>query len=62
MLGSGEIWPFLGIIDDVGIFSKALSADDIKNIMNRGLDEALGLTAVFPSGKLTVTWGDIKQQ
>ena len=26
MLGSGEIWPFLGIIDDVGLFNKALSA------------------------------------
>lgn len=60
MLGSGEIWPFLGIIDDVGIFNQALSADDIKNIMNRGLDETLGLTAVFPSGKLTSTWADIK--
>jgi hypothetical protein len=24
MLGSGEIWPFLGIIDDVGIFNQAL--------------------------------------
>jgi len=58
MLGSGEIWPFLGIIDDVGIFNKALSADDIVNIMNNGL---AGMTAVSPSGKLTTKWADLKK-
>jgi hypothetical protein len=60
MFGSGEIWPFLGIIDDVGIFNKALSADDIANIMENGLDRALGITAVSAAGKLTATWGDIR--
>ena len=62
MLGSGEIWPFLGIIDDVGIFNKALSADDIVNIMDNGLDEALNITAVSSAGKLTATWGGIKSK
>jgi len=62
MLGSGEIWPFLGIIDDVGIFNKALSADDIVNIMNNGLDKALSITAVSSAGKLTATWGGIKRR
>ena len=55
MLGSGEIWPFLGIIDDVAIFNKALSADDILNIMDDGLDKTLGISAVSTAGKLTTT-------
>jgi len=46
-----------GIIDDVGIFNVALSEDDIKDIMTKGL----GPTAVSPSGKLASTWADIKQ-
>ena len=58
MLGSGEIWPFLGIIDDVGIFNQALSADDIVNIMDNGLER---VSAVSPSGKLATTWSDIKK-
>ncbi len=62
MLGSGEIWPFLGIIDDVGIFNKALSADDIVNVMNNGLDKALSITAASSAGKLTATWGGIKRK
>ena len=60
MLGSGNIWPFLGILDDVGIFNRALSADDIVNIMDNGLDRALSITAVSFAGKLTATWGEIK--
>ena len=58
MLGSGEIWPFLGIIDDVGIFNEALSADNIVNIMNNGLSS---MTAVSPSGKLATTWAEVKK-
>jgi len=58
MLGSGEIWPFEGIIDDVGIFNQALSADDIVNIMTKGLER---VSAVSEAGKLTTTWADIKQ-
>jgi hypothetical protein len=29
--------------------------------MNLGLEKALGITAVFPSGKLSTTWGELKQ-
>ena len=60
MLGSGEIWPFLGIIDDVGIFNKALSADDIVDIMDNGLGSATGVAAVEPTLKVTTTWASIK--
>jgi hypothetical protein len=62
MLGSGEIWPFLGIIDDVGIFNKALSADEIVSIMDNGLDKALDISAVSAAGKLTTAWGRIKRK
>ena len=61
MLGSGEIWPFEGIIDDVGIFNQALSADDIVNIMDNGLDKALNITGTSSAGKLTSTWAEIKK-
>ena len=49
-----------GLIDEVGIFSKALLDDDIKNIMTNGLERATGITVVLPSGKLTTTWSSIK--
>ena len=49
-----------GIIDEVAFFNVALGEDDIKDIMNNGLPEALGITAVEPGGKLTTIWGAIK--
>ena len=51
-----------GLIDEVGIFNKALSDDDIENIMNKGLEKATGIAAVSLAGKLTTTWADIKIQ
>ena len=45
---------FVGIIDEVMIYNKALSADEIKQIF-----EAEGLP-VEPQGKLATRWGDIK--
>jgi len=51
-LGSGAY--FNGIIDEVAIFNVALSEEDIQANMKRG-------TAVYPTGKLTATWADIKQ-
>ena len=60
MFGSGEIWPYLGVLDDIGIFSRALSVDEIAGIMNNGLSGALNITAVSATGKLTASWGGIK--
>jgi len=57
---STEKWPAKGVIDDVGLFNVALSEDDIKSIMENGMEKAAGLTAVSPSGKLTTTWASIK--
>jgi hypothetical protein len=53
---------FKGILDEVAIFNKALSQDDINNIMTNGLKLALNLgAAVSPSGKLATTWGRLKK-
>jgi len=46
-----------GMMDEVGLFNKAMSEEEIKSIMTDGLRMA---TAVDPSGKLTTTWASIK--
>ena len=51
----------VGIIDDVGLFNAALGEDDLNDIMNNGLSNALGLAAVEPDSKLSTTWGQLKQ-
>lgn len=66
---TGELWigkywgggcdDFDGIIDEFGIFNKVLSGDDIRSIMDQGLVEAT--SAVSSSGKLSATWGRLKQ-
>ncbi len=51
----------MGMMDEVAVFNVALPVDDIKEIMDDGLEAALGITAVDLSGKLATTWGDIKE-
>lgn len=51
--------PMLGILDEVGIFNKAFSAEDIKSIMDRGLD--FSVNPVLPKGKLATTWAGVKK-
>ena len=48
-----------GRIDDVAVFNVVLSQDDIKTIMNSGLQVAA--LAVSPWDKLSLTWGKMKQ-
>jgi len=54
----GDQWlhtrPFVGLIDEVKIFSKALSAEEIGEAMNPSK------LAVQPSAKLAASWGRIK--
>jgi hypothetical protein len=53
---------FKGSIDEVAIFNTAITQDDVKTIMTKGLAETLkGIIAVQPLSKLSVTWGDIKR-
>ncbi len=47
---------FKGIIDDVGIYNRILTLDEIKRDM-----EGVGGAAVSSIGKLTITWGNIKR-
>lgn len=51
-----------GAIDEVAIFNTLLEEDDILNIMENGLAEAVGMLSVSSSGKLASTWGQIKQR
>ena len=48
-----------GIIDDVALFNVALEEEDMKAIMDNGVETA---AAVDPVNKLATTWGRIKQQ
>lgn len=50
-----EAWP--GIVDEVRIWDRILSADEIKESMSKGARE---LTAVQPAEKLAASWGEIK--
>jgi hypothetical protein len=48
---------FDGIIDEVVIYNRALSANDISELMDSGIDRS---TAVEPGDKLTTTWSRIR--
>lgn len=48
---------FKGIIDEVAIYSRALTLDEIKRDMT-----AVGGAAVSDSGKLASTWGEIRNK
>ena len=52
----------MGMMDEVAVFNVALPVDDIKEIMDEGLEAALGIIAVDLSGKLATTWGDVKKE
>jgi hypothetical protein len=47
-----------GIVDEVGLFNRALSEEDVRSIMENGLRTA---TAVSLAAKLATTWGSIKE-
>jgi len=53
-------WRTSGIIDDVVIFNVSLEEADVQTLMNKGLKESLGVSAVDLSGKLASTWAGIK--
>ena len=50
--------PFTGLMDDLNIWKRGLSAEEVNDIMNNGL--GLTLTAVEAQGKLATTWGRLK--
>lgn len=50
--------PFTGLMDDLNIWKRGLSEEEVNDIMNNGL--GILLTAVEARGKLTTTWGRLK--
>ena len=50
----------MGSIDESAIFNVALEEEDIVDIMNLGLAEAVKPEAVSPSTKLATTWGSVR--
>jgi hypothetical protein len=53
---------FDGLIDDVVLYNRGLSAAEIVELMNTDLASLLMDTAVDSNGKIAATWGKIKQQ
>ena len=53
---AGEAWP--GIVDEVRLWNRVLSDDEMKQSMEMGADELL---AVNPKDKLATSWGQIKR-
>jgi large repetitive protein len=50
-----------GIIDELGLFNRGLTEDEVNNIKTKGLEETIGLAVVSTKGSLTTTWGKIKE-
>jgi hypothetical protein len=51
-----------GLLDEVAIFNRALTADEVTTLMEKGLKKAVLGESVNPSGKLSTTWARIKNQ
>jgi hypothetical protein len=49
-----------GILDEVVLLGSMITTDDMKTFMNLGAERALGIVSVDKQGKLTTTWGNIK--
>ena len=57
-IGTGNVGFYTGSIDEVAVFDVVLDEDDFKDIITKGLK---AIAAVFPTGKLTTTWGSLKE-
>lgn len=49
---------YTGVMDEVAIFNRALSEEEVNSFMNSSLDKLL---SVEPAGKLATTWAGLKQ-
>jgi hypothetical protein len=57
-IGTGNVGFYTGSIDEVAVFDVVLDEDDLNIIITEGLR---AITAIFPTDKLTTTWGGIKE-
>lgn len=53
---------YAGAIDEAAIFKGVIDLDDIKAIMNDGLEEAINPAAVSPAESSVTTWAEVKSQ
>ena len=51
-----------GSVDDVGLFKNDLTDAQIRLIYNQGLANIINIASVDPGGKVTTTWGALKQK
>ena len=58
-IGGRPDFSFQGFVDEVGLFASVLSQDDIKSIMENGIEKP-ALASVSPVSKLSIAWGKIK--
>ena len=49
--------PFTGLMDDLNVWKRGLTEEEVNAIMNDGVEAFL---AVEAQGKLTTTWGRLK--
>ena len=49
-----------GLLDEVALFNVPLSQEDIKTVMEDGLERTTGFLAVEPENKITTIWGKLK--
>ena len=54
-LGSAPDFHFVGVIDEVAVYNRALGQDEVKRAMTSG-----HAFAVEYEGKLAATWGGVK--
>jgi hypothetical protein len=52
--------PFTGLMDDLNVWKKALTRDEILIVMEKGPEGIIKGEAVSPIGNMTTTWGQLK--
>ena len=52
--------PYTGLMDDLNIWKKALTKDEILIVMEKGPEGIIEGESVSPIGSLTTTWGQLK--
>ena len=49
-----------GVVDDVVVVNRGITEEEVKILMDQGLEKALGFQAVNPEGKMATTWAALK--
>ena len=50
-------WSFTGMIDEVWVFNKGISADTLNDIASKGIEKTMPVSA---KDRLTTKWGSLK--